>query len=73
MSADRVRFTENITQKLVEMGCRKVAPLDEYNSQWVTPWGFLFTVPDFGPQDKCPTVMWFDILADIEKTRPADQ
>ena len=40
------------------------------NSAWKTPWDKLFFVADFGAEDKCPTVMWYDELAGIEKTRP---
>ena len=70
MSADKVRFTYKISEELTKLGCKKVEKLDDYNSNWVTSWNQLITVPDFGPEDKCPTVIWFDILADIERTRP---
>ena len=70
MSADRVRFEEQISQKLIALGCTKIAQLDDYNSLWQTAWGFVITVPDFGEEDKCPSAMWFEVLADIERTRP---
>lgn len=70
MNADRVRFVENISNKLTTLGCTKIETLDDYNSIWVTSWGVAITVSDFGAEDKCPEVMWIDVLADIEKTRP---
>lgn len=70
MSADRVRFVEHVSSQLAELGCKKVEKLDDYNTLWVTSWGILISVPDFGDEDKCPAAMWFDVLADIERTRP---
>lgn len=70
MSADRVKFIENVSAELEKRGCKKLEQLDDYNSLWVTEWGCAITVPDFGKQDKCPAVYWFDVLSDIERTRP---
>jgi hypothetical protein len=69
MSADRVRFTENISGKLAELGCKKIGQIDEWNSQWETSWGQLIIIPDFGPEDKCPTQIWYGILQDLEQGR----
>lgn len=69
MSADRVRFIEGISNELKKLGCKKVEKLDEYNSLWLTDSGVLISVPDFGDEDRCPEAMWFDVLADIARTR----
>lgn len=69
MSADRVRFIHPVSTELQKLGCKKVATLDEYNSLWVTDSGVMITVPDCGKEDKCPEAMWFDVLADIARTR----
>ena len=69
MSADRVRFIENVSKELAKLGCKKVAQLDDYNSLWVTDSGVLISVPDFGSKDRCPEAMWFDVQADIARTR----
>lgn len=68
MSADRVQVTYGITAELEKRGCYKLFDIDEENEFWATPWGFSFSVPvsDSG----LPTVMWMDILAQIETTRP---
>lgn len=70
MSADKVRFVENVSKELGNLGCKKIEQLDEFNSLWLTSWGVLISVPDFGEEDKCPAAWWFDVLADIERTRP---
>lgn len=70
MSAERVRFVEHVSAELTKLGCKKIEQLDEYNSLYLTDWGVLISVPDFGKEDKCPAAMWFDVRADIERTRP---
>lgn len=70
MSADRVRYTENLSSELEKLGCTKIERIDDMNTLWKTSWGVAIVVPDFG-EDKIPTVHWFDVLADIERTRPA--
>jgi hypothetical protein len=67
--ADRVRFVEGVSRELEKLGCRKAGTLDEFNSLWVTDSGVMITVPDFGKDDKCPEVMWFEIRADIARTK----
>lgn len=37
---------------------------------WVTEWGFLFTVPVEGPDDRCDEMSLRQLLDQIEGTRP---
>ena len=68
MSADKVRFQENISKELEKLGCKRIERLDNENSLWITDWGIAITVPDFGKEDRCPMVWWVEVLASIEKT-----
>lgn len=70
MSADKVKFIENVSEELTKQGCTFIERVDDDNSFWKTKWGILITVPDFGKEDKCPVAWWFDIMADIERTKP---
>lgn len=69
MSADAVQFVQ-VSVELEKLGCKKLQQIDEYNSLWLTGWGIAVTVPEFDGEDKCPKAWWFDVLSDIERTRP---
>ena len=68
MSTGKVQLTYEVAEKLKALGCYRGLVIDEYTEFWITSWGFGFTVPKVA--GRCPTVIWLDIIAQIEKTRP---
>ncbi len=66
MSADRVRFVEGVTGELEKLGCKKIEVIDDYHSLWVVvETDVAFIVPHFNGEDKCPEVMWPNVLASV--------
>ena len=59
-----------VETELAKFGCEKVEQIDEELSVWKTPWNFVFTVPELGPDRMCPMSRLYEILADIERSRP---
>jgi hypothetical protein len=62
---------QRVEDELRKHGCEKVEQIDEELSLWKTPWNVFFTVPEIGPDQMCPRSALYEILADIERTRPA--
>lgn len=70
MSADKVRFEYRISEKLKELGCKKLQAIDEYHSLWVVEeTNVAFAVTLFEDEDRCPEVMWPEVLASVAKAK----
>ena len=70
MSADRVRFIYGISDELKKLGCKKIEKIDEYHSLWaVVETNVAFSVTLFEDEDKCPEVMWPNVLASVAKAK----
>lgn len=70
MSRTSLLTPEQVAAQLEPMGCYWACNIDERTQLWLTPWGFGFTVPTIGPLRLCPQVVIFNVLADIQRTRP---
>lgn len=57
---------------LREIGCRPLEGTGPLNTAewWITEWGFAFTVPVEGPDDRCEQWSFARFLDDINRTRP---
>jgi hypothetical protein len=71
MIAVHLLSPEKVAEQLTPLGCTYVEDLDSGHQIWRTEWGFHFTVPTFGDDRWCPKTVLWEILADIERTRPA--
>jgi hypothetical protein len=61
-------FVPGVSQ-LEELGCKKIEAVDTYHSLWVViETDIAFSVPQF-EGDKCPEVMWPDVLASVSKAK----
>ena len=70
MSALHLLRPEEVAEQLHALGCYWGSDIDERTQLWFTPWGFAFTIPMIGPDRLCPKVALFEVMADIERTRP---
>ena len=70
MIGHRLLHPEEVAAALEPLGCYWCSNLDERTQLWLTPWGFGFTIPTIGDDRMCPQVVVFEVLADIERTRP---
>jgi hypothetical protein len=73
MIAVQLYYQNHVEEELKKFGCSKVEQIDEELGLWVTPWDFYFTVPELGPDKMCPRSVLFELLADIERSRPTQQ
>jgi hypothetical protein len=65
--AVRILSKQAVTKRLRELGCERIldTPLKDH-SVWKAPSGFVFTVPELGPDDRCPATTLENICQDIE-------
>lgn len=71
MIAVHLLSPDKVAEELGNCGCKFLEPLDATHDLWQTSWGFVFTVPKVGEDRWCPKYVLFEILADVERTRPA--
>ena len=71
MIAVQLAYPETILGAVAKYGCIKIEQVDPELALWKTPWDFYFTVPELGPDKMCPMAALYEILADIERTRPS--
>lgn len=57
---------------LRKLKCRPLEGKGRLNTAewWVTPWGFLFTVPIEGPDDRCEFWARASLIDDIKQSKP---
>ena len=71
MIAVRLFAKQTVTKMLRELGCERIEQDDvPEHSYWKTPWGFHFYVPELGPDKRCAAHVLYEVLADIEASRP---
>jgi len=71
MIAVRLFAKQTVTKMLREKGCERIEDGDlPEHSYWKTPWKFHFYVPELGPDKRCPEQVLYEVLADIEASRP---
>jgi hypothetical protein len=70
MIAVQLYALSHVERELQKHGCERVEQIDEETALWKTPWDLFFTVPELGPDRMCPRSTLYEILADIESSKP---